>query len=206
VPPVGLFAIRTITGSKTFIRTLKKLDPEFADRLEKAPKLGTCESIANMVYRFGSQIPILLLVYLLTFVPILGRLVASAVVYFKLSRPYWKRLEAMNVVFLVVSFALPTGWSTWVLALQSAAICLSYELLSPYVMKRKSMEQYHEKSDDGGEKGDLVTRYRATIMAFATPWLLILSVPMFGLCAWQFMEAAAVRLLLSLLKEERKGK
>mmetsp|Transcript_15888 Transcript_15888/g.22306 ORF Transcript_15888/g.22306 Transcript_15888/m.22306 type:complete len:159 (-) Transcript_15888:97-573(-) len=157
-----------------------------------------------MASRLGSQIPVLLLVYLLTFVPIIGRLVASAVVYFKLSRPYWKRLEITNVIFFIVSFALPTRWSTWVLALQSAAICLSYELLSPYITKRKSMEQqHHGKSDE--KKADLITRYHAAIMAFATPWLLILSVPMFGLCAWQFMEAAAVHLLLGLLKEERKG-
>lgn len=48
---------------------------------------------------------------------------------------------------------------------------------------------------------DFLRDYKPMIMAFGAPWLLILSVPIFGLACWEFMEYAAAYMLVSLKRK-----
>jgi len=194
VPTIGLLLIRNLHGSKAFLRTLKELDPEFAEKLAKAEGEPLCKSLRETVVRVMKQVLILLTVFLLSYIPYVGGIVTSLALYYRMARPHWKEVQLANAVFLVLSFAAPVSWAQFVLTLQSCTLCLSYELLSPYIAKRRSMKE--------GDGKDVVTQYTPLIMAFSAPWVILLSVPVFGLAAWEFMEYAAAFLLVKLVNDD----
>ncbi|GAB5373096.1 hypothetical protein AAMO2058_001720900 [Amorphochlora amoebiformis] len=185
IPTIGLFVMRMFNTSQSFNLVLSKLDPAFAARLKAAPSPSLCESLSSLSYRVIIQLGILLAVAVLSRVPVIGPYVVPATVFYRLARPYQFQISITNVVFAVVSFLLPPVWGTWVLSLQSASLCLSYELLAPYMAKRKAMRD----ASNNNKKGDIISRQRPTIMAFAAPWMLV-------------MEGAAAYLLIEIIEKD----
>jgi len=214
IPTIGLFIIRNVSPSKvknSFLRqnrdnacrlrqsftiALKTLDSELAERIEKAKPENACVSMRGLAIRIVKQVGILIAINLLCLVPVVGRFVMPAAIYFRMARPEALKLSVANVIFFIVCFGMPLEWAKWLLSLQSAALCLGYELLAPYVAKRKAIAKMNDDDDD--RVGDVLNQKQPAVMAFAAPWMLVLSIPIFGMCAWEVMEGAAAYFLVNL--------
>uniref|UniRef100_A0A7S2TEI8 Uncharacterized protein n=1 Tax=Lotharella oceanica TaxID=641309 RepID=A0A7S2TEI8_9EUKA len=196
IPTIGLFIIRNVSPSKSFTIALKTLDSELAERIEKAKPENACVSMRGLAIRIVKQVGILIAINLLCLVPVVGRFVMPAAIYFRMARPEALKLSVANVIFFIVCFGMPLEWAKWLLSLQSAALCLGYELLAPYVAKRKAIAKMNDDDDD--RVGDVLNQKQPAVMAFAAPWMLVLSIPIFGMCAWEVMEGAAAYFLVNL--------
>uniref|UniRef100_A0A7S4DYV9 Uncharacterized protein n=1 Tax=Lotharella globosa TaxID=91324 RepID=A0A7S4DYV9_9EUKA len=124
IPTIGLFIIRNVSPSRSFTFALKTLDSELAERIEKAsPETeNACVAMRGMALRITIQVGILIAVNLLSLVPLVGRFVMPAAIYFRMARPEALKLSVANVIFFVVCFGMPLEWAKWLLSLQSAGM------------------------------------------------------------------------------------
>ena len=194
IPSASLLILRSLTFSHSFLHSLRHLSPDFADRLSQVPERGCCGSFVRFLAHSGRKIMVLVLIWVVGWIPVLGPLVFRLCIYLQLARPTATLITLDNIAFAMFCAFTPKSWQFYAVSVLAGARSVAFELMGPYTRRRS-----HIRPEHGLEHGDpnLFDARGYAVAAFGLPFMLALAVPGLGLAVWEFAQGAAAHFLVS---------
>ena len=207
IPFLFVFLLRTFASSfqeRIFFASLtKQAPPGFVKRLEEIPS-NSVRNFQEYLFRMLRLTGIGVGIWLLSKLPLVGGFVIPLVQY-----NYTRKIfgPPAALIFAIIPIFIPSLKPAAGLLLRTliAANALSRELCDPYVSRMKTGSNSVSSGRRKGEEEEqyLLRRYHGTLLGFAVPVVLLLSIPFLGPLCFGFAQAAAADVLLNILKRNK---